>query len=103
MGCPIFSSFPDYSGIHGVCRASYVEHLEALTSFEITYQLVCVLLWHPRHTSEQEHMIKYNIHAIKILHFAIPTYPDIWRVKFEVDMINPFDFFIGAGAYGGYL
>ena len=64
---------------------------------------VCVLLWHPRHTSEQEHMIKYNIHAIKILHFAIPTYPDIWRVKFEVDMINPFDFFIGAGAYGGYL
>lgn len=80
VGCPIFSPFPDHSGIHGICRASYVEHLEALTSFEITYQLVCVLLWHPRRTSEQEHMIKYNLHAIKILHFAIPTYPDIWRV-----------------------
>ena len=102
MGCPIFSSFPDYCGIHGVRRASYVEHLERWHLLKSHINL-CVLLWQPRHTLEQEHMIKYYIHAIKILRFAIPTYPDIWRVKLEVDMINPFDFFIGAGAYGGYL
>ena len=102
MGCPIFSSFPDYCGIHGVRRASYVEHLERWHLLKSHINL-CVLLWQPRHTLEQEHMIKYYIHAIKILRFAIPAYPDIWRVKLEVDMINPFDFFIGAGAYGGYL